>query len=187
MNLYMKFYLLVVLTIFSLVVNQKGLLAQGDLNTNTRTVIITTNDQIIKAEILIHRHKIKIDTKLKYYWYNNRQIGFNRGGINGKALHGSYSVCDKDGLLIKQGEFEYGLKTGKWKVWYKSGELESEEIWKDGLLNGDVKRFSRTGELLSLQKIRKGKEIVPQESFLKKIFHKTESCDSTQNISENNK
>ena len=86
-------------------------------------------------------------------------------------------------MLLSQGEFKYGLKNGKWKSWYTSGELKRIENWKDGLLDGEMKYLSETGEVYLTKQFKKGTEISSDKSFLNKIFKKKESTpkDSTQN------
>ncbi len=157
-------------------------------NTNTRTIIITHTDSVIKANVLTLKEDIKLNDDLKYYWYNNNEIGFNRGGINGKPLHGLYSIYNSENLLLVQGNFNHGLKTGKWKRWYVSGELKKTENYEKGLLNGEKKSFSESGELLETVYYKNGTIVSSEDkSFLSKMFkkEKTAKKDSTQNEPEN--
>ncbi len=140
---------------------------------NTRTVMINYPDSVIKAKILNTQKDFKVDDELIYYWYNDNKIGSNRGGFIGKPLHGTYIVCTNDGVLIKQGEFENGLKTGKWKTWYLSGELRSIETYKSGLKNDIHYYYSEEGEILKEIKFKNGKTVELKEgSFLNSIFKK---------------
>ena len=165
--------------------------AQDDtFDTNTRTVLINSDEFVIKAKILNQKENIETIDDLKYYCYNNDRIIYNRGGINGNLLHGTYSVCNKEGLLIQQGEYNFGLKNGKWKSWNVSGELLKVESWQKGLLHGEQKFFSESGKLLETKLYKKGIEVKSNDnSFFQRIFKEKESepVDSTKNEIESTK
>ena len=151
---------------------------------NTRTVMINYPDSVIKAKILNTQKDFKIDDELIYYWYNDNKIGNNRGGFIGKPLHGIYTVCTNNGVLIKQGEFENGLKIGKWKTWYLSGELRSIEIYKNGLKNDIHYYYSEEGKTLKEIKFKNGEVVELEEgSFLNSIFKKKDKTDKSKNDS----
>jgi len=147
---------------------------------STRSIVITKNDSVIKANIFIHDEEIKTYDVLWYFWYNNETIGSNRGGINGKALHGMYQIFNSKSNLLLEGQFDKGLKTGKWKYWYASGELQKSEEWKNGLLHGKQLTYNEKGELVKEEVYSKGNlKTKNEKSFLKSIFSKKEK-DSKQ-------
>ncbi|MFC2105013.1 toxin-antitoxin system YwqK family antitoxin [Bacteroidota bacterium] len=176
-----KYYLI----IFLLVVTKVMLFAQDyDTKYNTRTVMINYPDSIIKAKILNTQQDFKIHDDLQYYWYNDDKIGFNRGGYIGKPLHGSYTVCNNEGVLLTQGEFENGLKEGKWKTWYVTGELKSAENFKSGLKHDLQSYYSENGELVKELKYKNGEEVENTEGpFLKSIFKKKDKEEKSVNDS----
>ncbi len=178
-----------ILTILSiLIASHYSSFSQKDTyNTNTRTIVITCADSVIKANILTQKEEIKFNDELKYFWYNNNKIGYNRGGINGKPLHGLYSVYSLEGLLLIQGNFENGLKIGKWKYWYVSGELKQTEPWDKGVLNGEKKLYSESGNIIETVYYKNGSEVFSEDkSFLSKIFNKEKTVekDTIQNEPE---
>lgn len=173
-----KIYFIIIL----LFATKLMLLAQD--YTNTRTIVLNYPDSVIKVQILSTQEDIKILDNLKYYWYNNNTIGYNRGGINGTPLHGIYKACNKDGILLTKGEFKHGLKEGKWKTWYISGELKAVENYKNGLKDNVQTYFSENGEVFKEIKYKKGVVIAKKEtSFLKSVFKKKEKEEKTVNDS----
>ena len=153
---------------------------------NTRTIVINYSDSIVKANISNTEEDFEIIDEMKYYWYNNEIIGCNRGGVNGKPLHGTYTVCNTHGVLLTQGEFKHGLKNGKWKTWYTSGELKEVENWKNGLKHDVQKYYSERGDIVKEIKYKNGVEIENEEtSFVKSIFKKKDKEETTVNDSIN--
>jgi len=151
---------------------------------NTRTIVINCSDSIVKANISNTQEDFKINDDLKYYWYNNDIIGCNRGGVNGKPLHGTYTVCNTHGVLLTQGEFKHGLKNGKWKTWYTSGELKEVGNWKDGLKHDIQRYYSETGDVVKEVKYKNGEEVENKKSSgIKSIFKKKDKEEKAVNDS----
>ncbi|MCB2196752.1 MAG: hypothetical protein KQH79_12895 [Bacteroidetes bacterium] len=159
-----------------------------DSKYNTRTVLISAPDSIIKAKIRNTKTDFKIYDELKYYWFANDKIGYNRGGVNGNALHGTYTVYDAENRLMTQGEFRNGLKFGKWKTWYKNGELKSVENYKEGLKQ-DIQRYYNTnGEIEKEVEYKKGVKVDKNnDSFLKKLFKNKEQEKAVDDSTKTNK
>lgn len=154
---------------------------------NTRTIVLNYPDSVLKIQILNSQEDFKIQDHLKYYWYNDNTIGYNRGGINGTPLHGIYKACNKEGILLTKGEFRHGLKEGKWKIWYTSGELKAIENYKNGLKDNIQTYYSENGEIVKEVKYKKGVEIEKKEtSFLKSLFKKKEKEEKMVNDSIQN-
>ena len=174
-------------TIF--IVFVKVLFAQDyDSKYNTRTVLITTPDSVINAKILNSQKEFKINDELKYYWYADEKIGYNRGGINGSALHGTYTVFDSENKLMTQGEFKNGLKEGKWKRWYPNGELKSVENYKHGLKNDIQIYYNKNGDIEKEIMFKNGIEVEDNDkSFFKSIFTKKEKEQPVNDSTQTNK
>jgi len=167
-----------------------------EVNTDIRSIVLNCPDSTIKFEILNTDKSFKIDDELIYYWYSTDKINTNRGGINGKPLHGFYHVTSKKGGLLVQGIYKLGLKDGKWKYWYSDGELKKVEIWKKGKLNGTQINYTCSGKVenelnytagllngkcyyhiadtVITKEYKNGKETIKEdkEPILKKIFKK---------------
>ena len=172
------------LILFLLVVSRVIFAQDYSTEFNSRTIVLSYSDSIIKANILNTDEEYDIKDDLKYFWYNNDIIGFNRGGVNGNPLHGTYTVSNNEGLLLIQGEFKHGLKVGKWKIWYTSGELKSLESWKNGLKHEDQTYYSENGDVITVVKFKNGVEDDGEKtSFIKSVFSKKEKEEKAVNDS----
>lgn len=173
------------LTLFLFTLTRTLLFAQDySAKYDTRTIVLNYPDSVVKVNVLITEEDFEIKEDCKYYWYNNDIIACNRGGINGKPLHGAYIVCNIDGILLTQGEFKHGLKSGKWKTWYTSGELKKVENWKEGLKNDTQRYYAENGNLVKEEKYKKGDKIVKTGfSGLKSKFRKKDKEEKAANDS----
>jgi len=53
---------------------------------------------------------------------------------DGKTVqHGPYRAWWPDGRLGTEGQYEYGKAVGRWRGWYKTGELQGEEWFENGV------------------------------------------------------
>lgn len=68
---------------------------------------------------------------------------------------GFYPTGEKERVFPMQ----KGLKHGQCKMWYKDGTIQLEETYDNGQLNGTVKRYDLTGELLEEKSFENGKLI----------------------------
>jgi len=80
--------------------------------------------------------KIKPKVRLTYYWYQQRRIFSNVGGIGGNVLDGYFRCYSVNGNLIEKGNFSKGLRIGKWYKWDTDGKLIAIENYKRGCLQG---------------------------------------------------
>lgn len=105
------------------------------------------------------------------YYYNkygklHKSIYYKDGMKNGEGKE-----YDEDGNLIGIHDYrnnvlinfqeinrydENGLKQGVWRNYYTNGKIETEQIFKDGMINGYLKKFSKVGELLEAIKYEEG-------------------------------
>jgi hypothetical protein len=104
-----------------------------------RRIIITQGDSLIETTTLqIKSPKARINPDLVYYWYENNRIHSNQGGFSGWMLDGEYRIYTlTEHALIGSGHFRTGLKDGEWKSWDQKGRLVERVNWKEGMLNGD--------------------------------------------------
>jgi antitoxin component YwqK of YwqJK toxin-antitoxin module len=135
-----------------------------------REIVVSYDDSLVRANILIRNENITTSNQLMYYWYNQNRISKNMGGFAGALLHGPYLVYNKDKNLITQGSFDKGLMNGVWKYWDTNGIIEKSVEYKNGLLDGDYKIYDMHGELLEIHKYKAGKLQVETEGNRMKIW-----------------
>lgn len=123
---------------------------------NLRNINLPLGDSIIKAQVSSHYPRKKLLPGSHYYWYGSGKINMNQGSYSGKLLHGKYEVFDKSNRLIRQGNFDYGLKQGTWTAWYPNGLKKEVSDYKDGLLTGDRLFYNNEGEIFSKQRFNNG-------------------------------
>jgi antitoxin component YwqK of YwqJK toxin-antitoxin module len=49
------------------------------------------------------------------------------------TLHGPYKTWHENGLLMQEGQYDHGIKTGNWRFFNKKGELEKQVNFSDTL------------------------------------------------------
>ena len=123
---------------------------------DTRTVHIQREDTLVVASILLRKDK-NIDPKrnITYYWFAFNTIQKNQGAFSGSLLHGDYKVFDSQNRLIEKGQFNYGIKTGKWLKWNGTGQVECETNWKNGCLDG-ITNYYKNGKLRRSEQFKQG-------------------------------
>jgi len=70
--------------------------------------------------------------KRQYHYYFHGQVFQNQGAYLGHLLEGEFVRLDGNGRLLEKGTFKDGLKQGEWKRWYANGELKGEQLWRNG-------------------------------------------------------
>jgi hypothetical protein len=99
-----------------------------------RTLKIHTDTSVIVINIIDEQISIRPKNNRNYYWYANRKILNNKGGIGGLLLDGVYTRYNTNDQLIETGSFKKGLKQGKWKLWDEQGNLLRIQTFKKGKL-----------------------------------------------------
>lgn len=123
-----------------------------------QTIKIHTDTSVIIFDVLEEELTIHPRENRTYYWYANRKIMANQGGVGGLLLDGPYSQYNNDDRLIEKGNFKNGLKKGTWKLWDSSGNSIRIEKYRKGLLNGKQIVFNQ-GQIVQIKWFRKGIEI----------------------------
>lgn len=151
-----NFYLLLMASALSLASCRSRTLDYTQLSNRVR---ISTSESSTIAAL-----SAGVVTRLKddrfYSWYDKGIIGSTQGGYSGKLLHGDYtSHYSGTKQLSTKGEYKMGLKTGKWKRWDTEGNLLEVQRWRKGkLLPVKVKRSLKSRIM----------KMVPFKSKLKK-------------------
>ena len=118
----------------------------------------TQDGKTIKAFIKTDlSKKYKLDEQLDYHYYYKNTFSHNQGNYTGYLLHGKTEVFNSAQQLIEKGQYQHGLKNGKWYHWHDNGKLAKLDHWKGGRLHGLQKIFDQDGQLLSSSEYKKGK------------------------------
>jgi antitoxin component YwqK of YwqJK toxin-antitoxin module len=127
------------------------------------------NDSIVSY---LESRELYIDNKkngISEYYYLNGQLHLSVNYKDGKK-HGLAKEYNEQGILISIIEYRYGteidreninryrdsLKVGVWKEFYPNGKIKSEMNYKDGVLNGMVRFYDLSGELLHAYRYENG-------------------------------
>jgi hypothetical protein len=121
-----------------------------------RHFTINCNDSTIKSSYHTGANKTPLNPGYTYYWYYDGKINHNQGGYSGKLLDGTFEVFDGKGRLMKKGQFKAGLKQNQWVAWYSNGKMQNVWMYKNGYLEGKIKRFDELGNLLALENYKTG-------------------------------
>lgn len=114
-----------------------GLNAQIRTHYIHKNLRIHTDTCVIDMVIIEEEVDIKTNPILDYYWYKNRKIFSNQGGIAGNVMDGTYKCFSKTDQLLELGEFKMGLKNKSWKKWDANGKLLQQQEFKKGRLHGE--------------------------------------------------
>lgn len=112
-------------------------------------------------EIINSSETTKPDKTLDYYSIYKNEIVSTKGYILGLPLQGQYLKRDS-GLIIEEGYFENGVKTGTWKTFYQNGNIQTSVTYKNGLKDGTEELTNLDGSKTSYIIYKKG-EIVPEK------------------------
>ncbi len=142
----------------------------------TRSIVIQSNDTLVETSVLISKElQIKPVSIYEYHWFAFDKIRANQGSFSGQLLHGKYKLYVGDYLLIEEGEFTKGLKSGVWKQWDSSGRLTAILQMKNGQKEGLCK-FYKEGILIKEANFRngiqQGKTVVYEGGEAVKLFYK---------------
>lgn len=152
-----KFLLFILLTSFILSKAQLPSSLINDDDFDTRNIVVNINGLVIEATILNENLKVKKVKESSYYtWYAKNMIITTQGGFSGHLLHKKYTAMYENNQLQEQGQYNYGLKQGKWMKWQLDGKLISVESWKKGVKQGEFKSY-RNGIVSKVEKYKNNK------------------------------
>ena len=82
----------------------------------------------------------------------------SKGLMNGKKRIGLWKYFQEDGkTLLSEENYKNGILEGKVITYYKSGKIVEMLFYKEGKLNGNAKRFAESGNLLDDLNYKEGK------------------------------
>ena len=137
----------------------------NDDDFDTRSIVVNLNGLIIEATILNENTKVhKIKESSYYTWYSKNMIITTQGGFSGHLLHSKYTATYANNQLQEQGQYNYGLKEGKWMKWQLDGKLISVETWKKGMKQGESKIYNN-GVISKIEKYKKNKQVGKVKEF----------------------
>jgi antitoxin component YwqK of YwqJK toxin-antitoxin module len=91
-----------------------------------------------------------------YYEHGNKEKTFCYK--NGK-LNGPYTFYYPDGVVMRIGTFKNDTDFGISRRYYKNGKLALEEFYnEDGIQEGEVKYYNKTGDLKRIEILYNGKK-----------------------------
>lgn len=104
--------------------------------------------------------KNKVDAKIDiaYHWFKAKEIHISYGACEGKPLDGEYKSFYKTNQIRSKGQYEKGVKVGKWTYWDISGNITKIEEYRQGVLNGKVIIFENNKPINEIA-YKKGKEV----------------------------
>lgn len=104
-----------------------------------KTVQVAMGDSLCLADVMYHikKQKKQTCTSCMYTWFSYGKIVKNQGFYDDMPLHGTYIIRNKDKHVLVSGDFEYGLKNGKWMHWDTQGNLTYTQEWENGKKSGE--------------------------------------------------
>lgn len=123
-----------------------------------RTLKIHTDTSVIVFTIIDEELNLRPKNNLVYYWYANRKILNNTGGVGGMLLDGSYARYSTNDQLIETGNFKKGLKQGQWKLWDEQGNLLQMNFFRKGRQCGKQYIYKGDGSI-EVSRFRMGKKV----------------------------
>ena len=132
-------------------------LYQSSVPPNDRRTVVK-GDTIYSFTVATQEFSGKVQPGVYYTWYLRNGFASTQGGYEGILLEGSYTKMLRDNTLLEKGQFEEGLKDGKWITWHDQGSKEGVSRWNQGKQQGDQSLYDATGMLEQSQSFRKGKQ-----------------------------
>lgn len=82
---------------------------------------------------------------------------FNFDDFIKSKFHSKYKEYTIDGKLMCEGNYDNGIKTGKWVHYYENGEKDYEENYENGVLDGQYISYHENKKIFQKGNISKGK------------------------------
>ncbi|EPH10189.1 hypothetical protein HMPREF9713_02538 [Myroides odoratimimus CCUG 12700] len=90
-------------------------------------------------------------------YYEDSGLIKDKSSYKYSVLHGESLSYNKNGKLITQRYYNYGLADGMMKEFYDSGRLKTEAFFVDNEYEGDVKTYAEDGKLIKVVNYSDGK------------------------------
>ena len=130
--------------------------------------------------------KIKTDNVVMYTYFQGDRIVQTQGEYDGRLLNGTYKSLYTSKILKEKGTYKNGVKDGEWKRWNVGGKLVEVSHWKSGKLHGPFTTYKRGVEISTL--MYKKNELVINKKDNKPIKDKTkEDKNSREKSTEESK
>lgn len=112
-------------------------------------------DTVYTLEVDTTQYRPKASPEAWYWSWHQGSLIKRQGGYQGQLLHGAYSQSLRNGALLQEGSYDWGLPNGEWKTWSANGNLKAIETWKRGIRNGKV-YYYRSGRVFQRGSYRNG-------------------------------
>ncbi|TWI85741.1 hypothetical protein IQ13_0906 [Lacibacter cauensis] len=130
---------------------------------STNRVILNRNDTVYSFYTYkVDLKKMVLNAELFYCWYDKGLINQTQGAYSGRVLNGSYKVFYPNKNLKELGHFNNGLRNGKWTYWQADGIKKREEVWRKGLLDGQVVLYNEKGGVSKVEFYNNGRPSYPR-------------------------
>lgn len=111
----------------------------------TTLITLTEGDTVYNFRVI--KQSIPHPRQANYYWLGEGRLHFTYGGYTGKVVHGIFEKFNRQHDLLEKGEFQYGLREGKWVSWYPNGKWRAISHWTEGERSGTFREFYSNGAL----------------------------------------
>jgi uncharacterized protein len=92
----------------------------------------------------------KLNTyKKEYSFYKSSNI---------EVQHGSYQLFNSENTLLVSGNYNDGIKEGKWLAWHSNGNIAKQESFSKGIINGYLLEWHENSEKATKREFFKGNE-----------------------------
>jgi len=90
-------------------------------------------------------------------YYKSGKLKLERSYNQKQQLHGSYKIYYENGQLQEEEIYKNGFFDGPYKTYYENGQLKSEAFYKDGKVEGLSKDYYRNGNIQNEDVKKNGK------------------------------
>jgi hypothetical protein len=107
----------------------------------SQTKITLQHKEYNEEFFILDKNKVNAKTEIAYHWYKAKEIHISYGACEGKPLDGLYKSFYKTNKIRSKGQYEKGIKEGKWTYWDSEGNILKTEEYHLGVLHGKVIEF----------------------------------------------
>ena len=84
--------------------------------------------------------------EIKHFHKNGTIANFTECNFKGEIPNGTYKEWYETGELKLEGKYKEGNKSGIWITFFKNGQKETQEVYENDILVGEVKKWDETGK-----------------------------------------